>query len=217
VSGLYVVRASDAHAWVEGWIEGQGWTTFDPTPFGAREDPSSLGARINMYLDAADHTWHEWVVSYDLGHQVAIAARFEAALRGWSRNGGSSGARWTERFAGIAAFARSWAVWIGTALLGVFFGPTLFRRWRRRASLRRIVRSGGSASDAAVLYGRMLELLARRGFEKPQWLTPAEFARALPGDEQHLAVEFTAIYNSMRFGGDRAGAARLAGMLREFE
>ena len=86
-----------------------------------------------------------------------------------------------------------------------------------RASLRRFVRSGGSASDAAVLYGRMLELLARRGFEKPRSLTPAEFAQGLPGEEQRLAVEFTSIYNSMRFGRDRAGAARLAGMLREFE
>ncbi len=217
VSGLYVVRASDAHAWVEAWIEGRGWTTFDPTPFGAGEDPSSLLSRINMYLDAADHTWHEWVVSYDLGHQVAIAARVEAALRRWGRSGGNSGESWTERMAGIAGFARRWAIWIAAVLVVVFFGPTVYARWHRRARLRRIVRSGGSASDAAVLYGRMLELLARRGFEKPRWLTPAEFAQGLPGEEQRLAVEFTSIYNSMRFGGDRAGAARLAGMLREFE
>jgi transglutaminase-like putative cysteine protease len=217
VSGLYVVRASDAHAWVEGWIEGRGWTTFDPTPFGAGEDPSSLLSRINMYLDAADHTWQEWVVSYDLGHQVAIAARFEAALRGWGRSGGNSGPTWAERMVAIAGFARSWSVWIVAALLAGVFVPSLFARWRRRASLRRIARSGGSASDAAALYERMLELLARRGFEKPRWLTPAEFAQALPGEEQRLAVEFTAIYNSMRFGGDRAGAARLAGMLQEFK
>ncbi len=217
VSGLYVVRASDAHAWVEAWIEGLGWTTFDPTPFGAREDPSSLLSRFNMYLDAADHTWHEWVVSYDLGHQVAIAARFEAALRAWSRGGGSSGTPWAERMAGITALAQRWAVWIVMLLAVVFFGPTLYVRWRRRDRLRRIVRSGGSASDAAVLYGRMLELLARRGFEKPRWLTPVEFAQGLPGEEQRRVAEFTSIYNSMRFGGDRAGAARLAGMLREFE
>ena len=56
------------------------------TPRG--ENRSSLLMTFNMYLDAADHTWHEWVVSYDLGHQVAIAARFEAALRGWNRGGG---------------------------------------------------------------------------------------------------------------------------------
>lgn len=214
VSGLYVVRASDAHAWVEAWIEGRGWTTFDPTPFGPREDPSSLLSRINMYLDAADHTWQEWVVSYDLGHQVAIAARFEAVLRRWSASSGAPGTPWMTR---VARFARGWGVWIGAALLAVFLAPPLFRRGRRRARLRRIVRSGGSASDAAVLYGRMLELLARRGFEKPGSATPAEFARGLPGEENRLAVEFTAIYNSMRFGGDRAGAARLAGMLRDFE
>ena len=30
--GLWVVRASDAHSWVEAWIPGRGWSTFDPTP-----------------------------------------------------------------------------------------------------------------------------------------------------------------------------------------
>ena len=34
VSGSWVMRASDAHAWVEAWIEGRGWVTFDPTPPG---------------------------------------------------------------------------------------------------------------------------------------------------------------------------------------
>ena len=32
ITGLWVIRASDAHAWVEAWIPGNGWTTFDPTP-----------------------------------------------------------------------------------------------------------------------------------------------------------------------------------------
>lgn len=31
-SGLYTVRASDAHAWVEVWANGVGWVPFDPTP-----------------------------------------------------------------------------------------------------------------------------------------------------------------------------------------
>ena len=32
MTGWQVIRASDAHSWVEAWIPGQGWTTFDPTP-----------------------------------------------------------------------------------------------------------------------------------------------------------------------------------------
>jgi transglutaminase-like putative cysteine protease len=31
VGGYYTVRQSDAHAWAEVWLEGQGWTRFDPT------------------------------------------------------------------------------------------------------------------------------------------------------------------------------------------
>ncbi len=71
-----VLRASDAHAWVEAWIPGQGWTTFDPTP-GLADADSGTGflARMNMYLDAADTFWKEWVIGYDLDR--AVDARFQ--------------------------------------------------------------------------------------------------------------------------------------------
>ena len=59
----------------------------------------------------------------------------------------------------------------------------------------------------------MLEALARRGYEKPAWFTPLEFARTLPPSEKQRIVEFTAAYNEVRFGNDAAGAARLTGML----
>lgn len=32
VEDWYVVRSSDAHSWVEVWIQGRGWVVFDPTP-----------------------------------------------------------------------------------------------------------------------------------------------------------------------------------------
>ncbi len=214
VSGLYVVRASDAHAWVEAWIEGLGWTTFDPTPFAAKDNSSSLLSRINMYLDAADHTWHEWVISYDLGHQVAIAAKFEAALRSWSRSSATPRVPWTTQ---IVTWFRSWGWVIVAVLLVSWFSPKLFAGLRRKIRLRRIGRSGGSASDAGVLYERMLELLARRGFEKPPGFTPIEFARQLPVNESQRVAAFTDVYNSVRFGGEVAATARLAGMLRDFE
>jgi protein-glutamine gamma-glutamyltransferase len=218
VSGLYVVRASDAHAWVEGWIEGRGWTTFDPTPRSSSAPRPGILSRITMYLDAADHAWQEWVVSYDLSHQVAIAARFDAALRGWNRTARKPDRNWSKR---VASEAKTWGVaLLGGLLLALaigLFGPGLWREWRTRARLRRIIRSGGSSSDAGVLYERMLTMLAKRGYQKPAWFTPNEFARHLPVEESRTVMEFTEVYNSIRFGGEVSATSRLAGMLQEFE
>lgn len=219
VSGLYVVRASDAHAWVEAWFEDAGWTTFDPTPpAGAPSRTAALFSRLNMYLDAADHTWHEWVVSYDLGHQMAMAAKFDAMVRGWGRSGRVPGHSWS---GGFVAAARTWGIWllggIAFALAMYFFGLSRLAGWRAKARLRRIARGGGSQADAGILYQRMLAVLARRGFEKPTWFTPSEFARHLPPAETPRVTEFTQVYNSIRFGGDVAATARLARMLQEFE
>lgn len=223
VSGLYVVRASDAHAWVEAWIEGRAgdstgrWITFDPTPSAAAARAGLL-SRLNMYLDAADHAWQEWVVSYDLTHQVAMAARFEAALQSLGRPNPASNRDWTLR---VANAAKTWGAVIPAVVLItgtlVFFGPRYWREWRARASLRQIIRSGGSPSDAGILYERMLGVLARRGFRKPPWFTPIEFARHLPAEENAQVAEFTEVYNSARFGGDRSAASRLAELLQQLE
>ena len=118
VSGLNVVRASDAHAWVEAWLptrpdspdgfEEGAWTTFDPTP-PASGAPIAL-SRFDMVLDAMDNTWRDWVISYDLSHQVLMAARFEDFMRRFRHSPGSA-IRW------------SWLFWIAAAVAVVVLGP----------------------------------------------------------------------------------------------
>jgi transglutaminase-like putative cysteine protease len=49
VAGDYIVRASDAHSWVEAYFPGSGWVTFDPTPPGA-EDATGLFSRLAMSI-----------------------------------------------------------------------------------------------------------------------------------------------------------------------
>jgi hypothetical protein len=61
----------------------------------------------------------------------------------------------------------------------------------------------------------MLDLLEGRGFEKPVWFTPREFARHLPAAENEQVTRFTALYNSVRFGGAAAGTEQLAALLQE--
>ena len=71
LTGNYVVRAKDAHAWVEAYFPEYGWQTFDPTPAGNSGSPQGWG-RVALYLDAMASFWRDWVVSYDSSHQYAL-------------------------------------------------------------------------------------------------------------------------------------------------
>ncbi len=56
ISGVWKVRASDAHAWVEVWFPDTGWQAFDPTanvPFGGEVDAGSVGGDVARGIGAA--------------------------------------------------------------------------------------------------------------------------------------------------------------------
>src|SRR5882757_6476353 len=89
----YVVRASNAHSWVEAYFPTYGWVSFDPTPGGDLE--TRMGwSRLSLYIDAAASFWREWVINYDVTHQQTLGEganqtrrRLYNDLRQWySRN-----------------------------------------------------------------------------------------------------------------------------------
>ena len=80
LTGSYIVRARDAHSWVEAYFPGQGWIGFDPTPPDPKPSASSWD-RAQMYLDAMREFWREWIINYDFGHQVTLAATTTAQGR----------------------------------------------------------------------------------------------------------------------------------------
>src|SRR6266852_356619 len=91
LTSQYVVRASDAHSWVEAYFPNYGWVTFDPTP-GASIPARTGWSRVSLYADAMASFWREWIVNYDVGHQQSLAAsagshsrQLLAALRSWWR------------------------------------------------------------------------------------------------------------------------------------
>lgn len=212
VSGMQVIRASDAHAWVEAWFEDRGWTTFDPTPTAPNAKDGGLLSRFDLYLDAADNLWQEWVISYDVGHQVTLAARFENRFR--------SGTVWPDFRVRAIPVLKRWGPLSALLLLAAFLSPRLYRPLRKAARLRRLIRSGGSAGEAGELYARMLENLAKRGHTKPPAATPLEFAsglsQMLPPGEAGSVARFTSLYNAVRFGGDTGALSDLALMLRQW-
>jgi transglutaminase-like putative cysteine protease len=219
ISELYVIRASDAHSWVEAWLPGHGWTTFDPTPPDPNPRSLSLWAWLGMYTDAAQTFWQDWVLSYDLGRQATLADRVEQSGRRmglrWFDGLKAATARWQPAAEEWLRGAAQWAVPLAALLAaGIWSGPMLVQGWRTRRGLRRLRRGEASIADATLLYVRMLHLLRRRGFRKPDWLTPSEFAATLPPSELGRQVrQFTAAYNALRFGGSAEAAPQLSLLL----
>jgi transglutaminase-like putative cysteine protease len=223
ISDLWMVRASDAHSWVEAWIPGHGWTTFDPTPPDLSAHSPTLFSKAGLYLDAAETFWQQWVVGYDPGHQGTLADHIEQTAR-WL------GIRWFDSVLGLEShwttYAKAWIrqfgmriVWgIALAYSAWFGAPRLYRFLRLRRRVQRVRRGQASVGDATLLYERMLHALKRQGFQKPVWFTPLEFARSLPASQLGAAVrEFTGAYNALRFGGRTTDAIRLSTLLDELE
>ena len=222
LSGWYLIRASDAHSWVEAWIAGRGWTTYDPTP--PNTNPStSFATKLHLYLDAMQVFWQDWVLSYDVDRQLNLVGNleqsrhnfalkyFDGALDGFVRMAKAQALE-AKRHAGqlVAAI-------VGLALL-ILVGPPAFRRIRLLLQVRRVQRGQVSASDATMLYQRMLTILRRRGVQKPTWLTPNEFAQLVPDSATaKLVAEFTSAYHELRYGMKQDAAVRLVAILEQLE
>ncbi|WP_353684826.1 transglutaminaseTgpA domain-containing protein [Thermodesulfovibrio sp. 3907-1M] len=63
--GYYIVRASDAHLWVEAWIDGQ-WHRFDPSGKIYRTHESVI-------FNLIDYLWNSIVLDYDIKAQFKLA------------------------------------------------------------------------------------------------------------------------------------------------
>jgi protein-glutamine gamma-glutamyltransferase len=216
ISGSQLIRTSDAHSWVEAWLPDRGWTTFDPTP----PDPNAHGlspwTRLSFYADAVDVFWQDWVLNYNLERQLQLASRVGESGRHIGLNWSEVPRFWSGRNWNGLGFLAAGA--IALVFLGKFLRRDGWRWWITRQRLLKVQRGEGRASDATLLYQRMLKALRRRGIEKPVWLTPCEFARVLQEPELSLLVEdFTSAYNELRFGGNAEAAVRVFVLLERLE
>jgi len=106
VGNYYIVRQSDAHAWAEVWLAGQGWVRVDPTgaiapdrvqrglsaalsdnaalPFMERNPPQWM-RDLRFNLDTLANQWNQWVLGYDTERQFAFLTRLGMESITWQK------------------------------------------------------------------------------------------------------------------------------------
>ncbi len=226
LAGDYIVRASDAHSWVEAYFPGSGWITFDPTPPGP-EQSSGIFSRLNLYLDWLQLTWNEWVVNYDFAHQFQLAQNVSRGSRNWNESAREWFRRTQDR--GMSGLTRWQQTHAKLSLLFpfalVFLLVVLRFDWIRRLvgwlslslQLRNAPANRSNPQLASRLYADLQRLLLRRGYSRAETQTPLEFlsSASLQPELAPVVREFTQLYSQARFGNLPCDATRLRALLQQ--
>ncbi|SHF53345.1 Transglutaminase-like superfamily protein [Lampropedia hyalina DSM 16112] len=107
VDGVWTVRQSDAHAWVEVWLPDNGWSRIDPTAaispqrvslsrtqalnsggeasFGRAALPPDWLWNMRTVMEAIDYRWAQWVLNYNQEEQENLLARLGLPRLNWSQ------------------------------------------------------------------------------------------------------------------------------------
>ena len=224
ITSQYLVRASNAHSWVEVYFPGHGWISFDPTPAGPAELHTGWG-RAMLYLDAMASFWREWIIDYDASHQQLLTegakrsglqafADFRHALRH----------RYERLLAGIRhaqkTMARDPGRWTSGGVLAAILlvlGANAGGIWRLLRSRRLAARPEKSPRLAATIwYERMVRNMAKQGWRKSAVQTPTEFVNCIQDAVLRKGVgQFTHHYESARFADSAEDARQLPRLFEE--
>jgi len=195
VDGYLIVRQSEAHAWTEIWLAGEGWVRVDPTAAVSplrierglaaavpETDQASLRARNRLEwlrqarfaLDAVANSWNQWVLGYNPERQVRFLTQVGLAQATWQNMV-------------IALIAISGIILLVLALMLLF----------RLTALR--------MDPVQRVYARFCLAMARRGAPRNLSEGPRDFAARLSLQFPHLretVQRIAALYVALRYGGE---------------
>lgn len=193
MGNYFIVRQSDAHAWSEVWLEGQGWQRIDPTAAIAPERvergldaaiseqeevpgrllrQSALFSKARMAWDAANTFWNDQVVQFGETQQRWLLEKLNV-----------KDPRWEYLGAGMIV-----------ALLGFFGMLSAYLAWKFKPRAR---------DPVAHVYEQLCRKLAKLGVPRLPHEGPNDYvaraAEARPELAAQLA-EFVSVYVGLRYG-----------------
>jgi hypothetical protein len=220
----YIVRASNAHAWVEAELGTGRWRRFDPTPAAdfARIHRPEIGllASLRNWLDEMKFAWERSIVSFDekararvIGAERDDSPGLFPALDRFLARTRAGGPRLIGTALGAGAVVFALVACVGGGLV------LTARVLERRGMLSGFGRDTSRREQAALarrlrhvrFYEQMLEALRKQGRAKPAWRPPLEHAAAIHGRDAATADAVRSIaglYYAVRFGGTDLDAAQ---------
>lgn len=216
IGSYLVVRQSDAHAWVEVWLQGQGWVRVDPTAAVAPERIEqsldidlideqigapilfsgaqldflrSLSRHISWGVDALNAAWHRWVLGYSRERQS-----------------------WLMKLMGLEFLRGAWLAYamVGFTMAVVFVLSILI-----------LLRSKQRADPVQRLYARFCSALERQGLPRRPHEGPRDFGRRVIKRRPDLGTQvelITRLYIDIRYGrrDNRENRKNLGYLVRQF-
>ncbi len=202
-----LVRQSEAHAWVEVWLEGHGWFRVDPTAAVAPErveqglyaalsgqrglggilsrlqEPVGFGRGVRLAWDAANYYWGVLVLDYSYYKQLRLLTQLGLNMRSWR---------------GVLL-----AAGMGGAAVGL--GVLLLLLWRKGSPLQAWQRLLSRDVDTRVrrAYARFCRSMQRKGLQRSPWEGPWDYAGRLKAAKPELRAEIervSRLYALLRYG-----------------
>jgi hypothetical protein len=124
LNGLYTVRDSDAHSWVEAYFpRSQAWIEFDPTPAAGINDYSQGGllSSFRRYMDAMEVFWLDYIVTLDSEEQASLMVDLQhrlLALKDRAFSYFAEAKLWARQLANNVVARRVWTVGALVKLIG---------------------------------------------------------------------------------------------------
>lgn len=217
-----IVRASDAHAWVEVRVGEYAWARFDPSPPSVvamrSADEPNLANRVRSLYEIFEGGWLEGIVDFDEASQRDLRSALNLEAFKWVEDVFGAVDQWLGRFS--RRFGPAGTFWILLVTLATIVALAIAIQLLRRA--RRIRRSlhlehlrGGEYRRMLRQLGfylDMLDVLRRAKRPKPVWQPPLAYAEALTRHEPLVADavrDLTATFYRARYGGEALTADEL--------